>query len=284
MISLPKPATPYEDVLELCEQGITGNSVLKGKLQNSKTNLLSASSNYEDLAAEDNLCSLAPVENETDNIVGDLSKDDLVKVYDQYFTGKQKPAREVYSAIMFAANGRCPYCGGIGEPKNLDHYLPKKHFPQFSVLPLNLIPACRDCNMDGKGAAYARIQSELIIHPYLDHARFFNEQWLHAQYIKGAGSEPAVIEYYVEAPESWNAVDKARIKNHFDSFDLLRRFSREAASRSTTCIEQMRNLIALGIEIEKAKSTILSSVIDKALCTNHWERVMCLALMEGFTG
>lgn len=284
MISLPKPATPYEDVLELCEQGITGNSVLKGKLQNSKTNLLSASSNYEDLAAEDNLCSLAPVENETDNIVGDLSKDDLVKVYDQYFTGKQKPAREVYSAIMFAANGRCPYCGGIGEPKNLDHYLPKKHFPQFSVLPLNLIPACRDCNMDGKGAAYARIQSELIIHPYLDHARFFNEQWLHAQYIKGAGSEPAVIEYYVEAPESWNAVDKARIKNHFDSFDLLRRFSREAASRSTTCIDQMRNLIALGIEIEKAKSTILSSVIDKALCTNHWERVMCLALMEGFTG
>lgn len=284
MISLPRPVPPYEDVLELCEQGITGNNELKGKFQNSKTHLLSASSNYEDLAAEDNLCSLAPVENESENIVGDLSRDDLTKVYSQYFVPEGKPAREVYSAIMFAANGRCTYCGGIGEPKNLDHYLPKTHFPQFSVLPLNLIPACRDCNMDGKATAYAETQSEQIIHPYLDHACFFNEQWLYARYIESVGSEPAVIEYYVEAPESWSAVNKERVKAHFDSFNLLDRFSREAASRSTTYIDQMRSLIALGLEIAQAKSTILNSVIDKALCTNHWERVMCLALMEGFTG
>lgn len=284
MISLARPKKTYEEVLVLCEQGITGNAVLKQNLQDSRNQLLSAASDYETLAEAANLCSIAPIESDTANIVGDLGKEDLAKVYDQYFVGEGKPARNIYSAIMFSANSRCPYCGGIGEPKNLDHYLPKKHFPQFSVLPLNLIPACRDCNMDGKGAAYAETQSEQIIHPYLDHARFFNEQWLHARYIEGLGSEPAIIEYYVEAPEGWSAVNKERVKAHFDSFNLLDRFSREAASRSTTYIDQMRNLIALGIEIEQAKSTILNSVIDKALCTNHWERVMCLALMEGFTG
>lgn len=284
MISLARPKKTYEEVLVLCEQGITGNAVLKQNLQDSRNQLLSAASDYETLAEEANLCSIAPIESDTANIVGDLSKNDLTKVYSQYFAGKDKPARELYSAIMFAANGNCPYCGGIGEPKNLDHYLPKTHFPQFSVLPLNLIPACRDCNMDGKATAYAETPSEQIIHPYLDHACFFNEQWLYARYIESVVSEPAIIEYYVEAPEGWHAVNKERVKAHFDSFNLLDRFSREAASRSTTYIDQMRNLIALGIEIEQAKSTILNSVIDKALCTNHWERVMCLALMEGFTG
>lgn len=40
---------------------------------------------------------------------------------------------------------KCPYCG-IDKPRTIDHYLPKNDFPEFSVLPINLIPCCGHCN------------------------------------------------------------------------------------------------------------------------------------------
>lgn len=40
---------------------------------------------------------------------------------------------------------RCPYCG-LGEFDEIDHYLPKEHFPEYSILHKNLIPICGKCN------------------------------------------------------------------------------------------------------------------------------------------
>jgi hypothetical protein len=83
----------------------------------------------------------------------------------KYFVPEEKPARTIYDSLLNSAKEKCPFCGGIGTPRNLDHFLPKAHFPQFSVLPRNLIPACRDCNMDGKGHAFATNAEDQIILP-----------------------------------------------------------------------------------------------------------------------
>lgn len=44
--------------------------------------------------------------------------------------------------------GCCPYCGLPGNI-TLDHYLPRdlKYFPHYSVLEVNLVPACFDCQI-----------------------------------------------------------------------------------------------------------------------------------------
>lgn len=39
----------------------------------------------------------------------------------------------------------CPYCGNPGSPDTLDHFVPKDHWPEYSIFPNNLVPQCRDC-------------------------------------------------------------------------------------------------------------------------------------------
>lgn len=62
----------------------------------------------------------------------------------------------------------CPICGSpsIG---TLDHYLPKEDFPEFSILPSNLLPACSLCNSGAKGRTFkGGAAGERFLHPYYD--------------------------------------------------------------------------------------------------------------------
>lgn len=62
----------------------------------------------------------------------------------------------------------CPMCGS-GHPGTLDHYLPREAFPEFSILPTNLVPACSHCNSGVKGGRYRGAATpERFIHPYYD--------------------------------------------------------------------------------------------------------------------
>lgn len=58
-------------------------------------------------------------------IYGGLVKSQLTKLYTQYFVPDEKPGRRLYEAIKVSAKGKCPLCGGVGQFKTLDHYLPK---------------------------------------------------------------------------------------------------------------------------------------------------------------
>ncbi len=61
----------------------------------------------------------------------------------------------------------CPMCGEGGTPNTLDHYLPKQDFPDFAILPLNLVPACDICQ-GHKLARYTGPNGRLFLHPYYD--------------------------------------------------------------------------------------------------------------------
>lgn len=62
----------------------------------------------------------------------------------------------------------CPMCGSP-TTGTLDHYLPREQYPEFSVLPCNLVPACGLCNSGAKGKTYKGVASpERFLHPYFD--------------------------------------------------------------------------------------------------------------------
>lgn len=60
----------------------------------------------------------------------------------------------------------CPYCGRAFF-EELDHYLPKTSYPEFSVLSKNLVPSCGDCN-GLKGSKAPNGKDEFFLHPYYD--------------------------------------------------------------------------------------------------------------------
>lgn len=283
MLKLDIPSYSYAQTMESCRQGITGNKALLEKLETDIEILHSSADDYVEFASIGKLYTIQPTPNRRNHdpiVIGNLKKSELLKMYSRYLVDPKKPGRIIYNSLMASANEKCPFCGGIGRPRNLDHYLPKAYYPQFSVLPENLVPSCRDCNMDGKGENFATCEQEQALQPYLDDDRYFFEQWIFSRYIAGAGFEPGVIEYFVQPPEHWSHAQKRRVKNHFDDFDLGLRFSKEAGPRLVTYLEQIRTLIQIPLELEVAKSTILQPAINASPFLNHWERVMCLALMD----
>lgn len=223
---------------------------------------------------------------DTTLVVGNLSKIKLINLYENNFRNKDKPARRYYDEILVSSGERCPFCGDIGHTKNLDHFLPKANFPEFSVMPLNLVPSCRDCNMGEKGQNYATTEEEQAIHPYLDKDIFFHEQWVFADYLD---EDEGALNYYVNCPDGWRQEDKSRALNHFKTLNLASRYRLEAAKHLSEVIDQrdaFRKIIlrfnpqAMSIDIKNAfVEANLQPLIDSEQFGNHWKKVMyqCLA-------
>ncbi len=283
MMRQSDPQYSFEQVLDECVTGITGNATLRKKLTCSKSALMSIEIQYLATASIGELYTISPINTHEDDdpIVIDtlLKKSELIKIYDQYFVPEDKPARKIYDELLNAAKEKCPFCGGIGTPRNLDHFLPKAHFPQFSVLPRNLIPSCRDCNMDGKAHSFARNAKDQIIQPYVDNDRFFLEQWIFAVYHTDDDREPGAFEYYVSPPENWREVDKQRVRKHFEDFNLAKRYATKAAEHLGIVLLQIERMKRSGLGIENVRSIILQPGIDKALFINHWQKGMYQALI-----
>lgn len=279
MIKMDYPADVMECSYLACVDGVS-HAELRSRYESVLRDMLWLGDEYKDYAIKGELYKLKPVVDaayEDPVVVGNVSRREFLDLYNYYMV-KRIPGRNVYDRIMVSSNERCPYCCGIGRPKNIDHYLPKTSYPQFSVLPFNLVPSCRDCNMDGKGRSYAKIEAEQVIHPYLDHARFFDEQWLFARYVPD--EVVGVVEYFVNAPERWRAEDKARVKNHFEGFGLGVRFSKEAGARLVTLYPQIESLIGIGLDDMQVRDILFAPAIGSLQSLNHWERVMYVALME----
>lgn len=283
MIRQSEPQYTFEQTLDECVIGITGNAALRKKLASSKPDLTAVETQYLAAAGTGELHSILPINTHGDDdpvVINTLKKSELVKIYDQYFVPEQKPARKIYDALLNAAKEKCPFCGGIGTPRNLDHFLPKAHFPQFSVLPRNLVPACRDCNIDGKAHSFATNAEDQIIQPYADNDRFFLEQWIFAAYHAGNDGEPGEFEYHISPPEDWTEVDKLRVRKHFEDFNLAKRYATKAAEHLGIVLQQIKNLKRRGLDSEDVQRDLLQPVVDYAPFVNHWKKGMYQALMH----
>ena len=281
MRKLVPPSISTMEAFNQCKMGI-GTINLRNRVEAAIEEFSQIAALYEEQATRGELFTIIPLPKHIDEniiVLAGLTKKELINLYEYYLRDTSKPGRAIYDSLMLAANEKCPFCGGIGRPRNLDHFMPKAFFPQFSTVPVNLIPACRDCNMDGKGQNFAIAANEQIIHPYLDNERFFIEQWVYARVIP---EDPCSIEYFVNAPEHWNSVDQKRVNTHFHNFDLARRYSIQAAEELTTLIGQRRGYMKQLSSVDFGQ--FLESYLDSPLFINHWKRVMyqCLSADKWF--
>lgn len=70
---------------------------------------------------------------------------------------------------LLLSSPRCAYCG-VRDASTLDHYLAKdgqEGFPELSLLPVNLVPACAECNKP-RGIRDRQTGDRALIHPYFD--------------------------------------------------------------------------------------------------------------------
>lgn len=187
---------------------------------------------------------------------------------------KRNSGRKIYDKIL-SQTPKCPYCGEIGNSATLDHYLPKSFFPQFSILPDNLVPACRDCNSGSKSSTFPKTEDQQIIHPYFDKTIFFEEQWIRAKVLAGVNQEPYILEYYISCPEEWSNIDKKRAEKHFDEFNIAKRYGIQAAEQLSIEIDKRKNTLK-SLSKGKFRSYLLDGI--NASFVNHWRSIMYQAL------
>ena len=223
MRSIVLPDNDSQEVYRLCINSIT-DVELRNRLNRVTNKIVAAARDYEK-KAKNKLFYAIPPNNcrNNENALGAVTKQELKDVYSLHMVGKSKPGRDIYDSLLSQA-GRCPFCA-LGHASTLDHYLPKAKYPQLSVLPMNLVPSCKDCNT-GKSSAIAVKAEDQCLHPYFDHQIFINEQWLYAEVIP---STPEFVRYFVEAPAHWDDVSKGRVQSHFKDFKLASRYADEAA-------------------------------------------------------
>ncbi|WP_323065474.1 HNH endonuclease [Aeromonas jandaei] len=287
MKKLSLPNISFNDMLTKCAEGMEQVNVRDNFISVFPT-FQAKELQYRTLSMDGKLYTYPKTEplTNTTQVVGHLTKSKLVNLYENNLRNKVKPARNYYDLLLVSSGERCPFCGDIGHTKNLDHFLPKAHFPEFSVMPLNLVPSCRDCNMGEKGENYATREDDQAIHPYVDKNIYYQEQWVFAEYID---EDDGALRYYVRCPAAWSLEDKNRAENHFNSLNLASRYRLEAGKHLSEVIDQRNAFIdvilsfnahATPLEIKNAFVTAnLQPIINSDQFPNHWKKVMyqCLA-------
>lgn len=132
--------------------------------------------------------------------------------------------RDIYDSIMRSApQGICPQCG-IGRVRTLDHYLPKGRFPELAVVPLNLIPTCRDCNFD-KNDHHSPDEGDYVFHPYFDNWDGYRLVFATIDY------QPHVfVRYSIVRPENAPPAVVRRATTHFQVLNLAALYSMNAGA------------------------------------------------------
>lgn len=97
------------------------------------------------------------------------TKSDGYFLYHQYDNSKKAMA-ELQAKIIEANGGnvvlKCPLCG-LRDTSDMDHYVPRQLFPEYSIHAYNLIPTCHQCNTE-KSNHWCKDGKRLIFNAYYD--------------------------------------------------------------------------------------------------------------------
>ena len=192
---------------------------LKARMAGIRQDVLDRSAEYDARAAAGQLHVVARHEAG----LGDVAGEDLVGNYTLRMARKGAPARAIYDALkVLPRNNRCPFCN-YGTVETLDHVLPKRIYPGFSVKPTNLVGSCDRCNKLKHDVAPTG-PDDGYLHPYFDCVE--DTVWLVAEIVH---SKPAAAMFQVGNPAALDSDLVSRVRTQFDGLQLAGLYSDAAA-------------------------------------------------------
>ncbi|WP_455360778.1 hypothetical protein [Streptomyces sp. SYSU K21746] len=144
-----------------------------------------------------------------------------------------RPLEDLRNSIFLTAlsrNSRCPLCERA-QVCALDHFLPKNHFPEYSILADNLVPVCERCNRL-KGDECDRADGLLMFHAYFD--EFPDTEVLFAEIDV---DNTVSIRYSLHPTDEIDNLTFERVKRQFDTLDLFDFYQMEAVAELTDQVD-----------------------------------------------
>lgn len=279
MRPISKPNFAQDVVFAACVQSI-GDLGIKARCDAIAQQMAQQEIAYDQAASVGRLCEWVPhPRGENNNLaIGLVTRGELKGLYTNHMARAGKPARAFYDQLrMMASNNICPYCG-IGSVETIDHFLPKGRYSSLSVLPLNLVPACRDCNT-GKLDSIASMDHPSS-HPYYEDQCVFDDEWLFAEIVR---SDVVHVAFFVDTPIQWPSAISSRVSNHFSQLDLSRRYSIQAAGRLAFYASLIKGMIDGGAGDQV--STFLENIVQSEVAgcgMNSWQAALSRAVVNDF--
>lgn len=263
MLNLPLPNIDHALLYEASRERFLDDRY-KQRLLDSQHTVMAMGENYVSLAAEGELHTIIP----DPAVPPYLKSGDMQKLYSKGMLRKNSEARKYYERLRLSSPYRvCPFCLHRSV-RTLDHYLPKAEFGAFAVLPLNLVPCCRDCNTD-KDTFAAEDRASSIIHPYFDHID--DQSWLGCEIDKNKGF--CTVTFYISSAQLADNV-RPRLVSHMEALELFELYDVEGARELNEMSGVVRSTFdASGSEgVKKLCGDMAASRI--ALANNYWKAVL----------
>lgn len=260
-----KPLFGVREVYEECLNGMRDSDV-KTKLKQLESYFVTCEVVYKLYVKEQ---SMHLIESNSIDIQKkyEIEKKDIVNLYKLQLSKSGRKARIYYDSIK-SISRMCPYCE-LGLVFECDHYLPKEEFPEYAILPINLIPSCRDCNKE-KAQKHSQNEGEQFLHPYFD-SSIINKKWL-----KAVVAQPDLNITFEVDSSKLNDTESQRVNYHLSKLKLDNRFSSTANSELSELNHKFIDYDCTSQDIKNELKFLKSSVRHKGV--NYWKYAMYEAL------
>lgn len=185
-----------------------------------------------------------------------LNNADGTRLFDCYESGGGVD-RAILDQVRQVADGYCPYCSLRMRPKprgrspDRDHFLPRSIFPEFSILSVNIVVACDDCNAV-KSNLYVDPQGRpIFLHPYFD--ALLTRRVLVAS--ASVVADTMQISFAIDA----NNLDQASVDRVFRHIDRLGLFDRLADEATYELAARLPDMVKLQPSEDAIRRVLTSS-------------------------
>lgn len=223
-------------------------------------------------------------------------RDDLIEKYDEYIEAipeleglpQTAPSQEEIAALtsrfhsLRAAQSprvdlRCPLCQ-VRHAGEWDHFLPRDHYPYYSIFGPNLIWTCSACNRK-KGVGNIAPQRQVL-------NAYYDKVSENVELVCDWGFEDGQVFVVFELRENDGAenyiVEIAR--RHFCIFDLGKTLMSEANNEIIPFLEEIRENVERGADVEQFTAALIQRHLDDCRRhsreVNHWETALWQGAME----
>lgn len=133
---------------------------------------------------------------------------------------KEDGLKQVYEECA----GVCPFCG-TGKLEEIDHYIPKENYPEFTLYPLNLIPICNKCNKKKWDKFLDGANERKFINFYSDCIDSLEFLRVAIDFKGNDIKKTTKIKYTADFSKIADTYLKRVIEKHYKELDLLNRYA-----------------------------------------------------------
>ena len=191
-------------------------------------------------------------------------------------TGRTKTLQNLYlcakagdaqKAILDGLRDRtlqiCPSCGENGNPGTLDHYLPKTVYPEFAILPLNLVPMCDTCQGAKKAKTITEQNLRMFLHPYFD--EFADLQLVTLTIVAPFTSPTCVLTPSLQLPPDQEAL----VARHLHELRINERCTHQFRNQYRRMLRRVESVQSADIEAALRHFARMANLLS----INSWEHV-----------